>query len=353
MLKMPTDDEKQESAQLDVKEFVALRESAVAQDGAVLLKLIAAGQGSSGFYTEKMLKRDGPKVFRAGTKNFWNHQTDAEEASRPEGNLDDLASVLTEDARWAEGPAGPGLYAKAKVYEHYRKPVDEMSKDIGISIRAHGRAVEGILPDGTKGRLIEELTKAISVDYVTTPGAGGKVVSLFEAARLRESVKKEEGPTEMTEAEVLKLIETKAPALIDSKVAEKMKPVQAENRKLREKLSLQEAATQVDGHLAALNMHASTKQRVKRYVIEAAAFLTEAGEIDAAKLKEAVEKEAKEQSEYLASLSEGGRVIGMGAPESKDDDLKEADFHKEMIASFMRQGMTEAQATVAAKGRAA
>ena len=340
------------AADIQVDEFVAIRESSVAQDGTTLLKLIAPGKGSSGYYSEAVLKRDGPKVFRAGTKNFWNHQTPAEEAERPEGNLDDLASVLSEDAYYAEGPAGPGLYAKAKVYEHYRKPVDEMSKDIGISIRAQGRAVEGTLPDGTRGRVIDELSKAISVDYVTTPGAGGKVVSLFEAARLRKSEQEEE-ITEMNEADVLKLIETKAPGIIEAAVAEKMKPVQAENRKLREKLSLQEAATQVDGHLAKLDMHANVKARVKRNVIEAAGFLNDAGEIDAAKLKEAVEKEAKDQTEYLASLNEGGRVLHMGATAPVTEDLKEAEFEKEMIASFMQSGLSEAQAKIAAKGRAA
>ena len=67
-----------------------------------------AGRGTSGYYPAEVLERDGPKVFPAGTKNFWNHQTDAEEAARPEGDLRDLASVLTEDAHFENnGPTGP------------------------------------------------------------------------------------------------------------------------------------------------------------------------------------------------------------------------------------------------------
>jgi hypothetical protein len=47
---------------------------------------------------------------------FWNHPTQAEESARPEGNLDQLAAIITSPARYeANGVKGPGLYAEAKV----------------------------------------------------------------------------------------------------------------------------------------------------------------------------------------------------------------------------------------------
>ena len=168
-------------------DIVPLKEGAVGQDGSAYLKLISPGRGTSGYYPADVLERDGPKVFPKGTKSFWNHQTDAEEASRPEGDLRDLASVLTEDAHYEpNGPAGAGLYAKAKVFEQFRQPVDDLARHIGMSIRAHGKAQEGKAPDGKIGPIIQALTRGISVDYVTTPGAGGQILQLFEAARGRQ-----------------------------------------------------------------------------------------------------------------------------------------------------------------------
>jgi len=336
-----------------VDEFVALRESAVAQDGSTLLKLIAPGPGSSGFYSEAVLKRDGPKVFRAGTKNFWNHQTDAEEAARPEGNLDDLASVLTEDAYYADGPKGPGLYAKAKVYEHYRRPIDDMAKDIGVSIRAQGKAREGKLPDGSTGRVIEELTRAISVDYVTTPGAGGQVVSLFESARVHQSDK--QGEENMNEAEIKKLIE----AAITASKAEtdtKIKGLEGENRKLRERVAVAEAATQVDSLLQGVDVLEGIRARVKGRILAGVLPFTEAGDLDLVKLKALVEAETKSESEYVAKLVEGSgvKVVGLGSTDKTGDELSEADFEKQMVESYMREGKTKEQAERLARiGKAA
>ena len=105
-----------EAADVEITgDAIPLKEGAVGQDGTAYLKLISPGWGSSGFYSSDLLKRDGPKVFPAGTKNFWDHQTAAEESARPEGSLRDLASALTEDAHYEEtGTAGPGSTRKRK-----------------------------------------------------------------------------------------------------------------------------------------------------------------------------------------------------------------------------------------------
>jgi len=49
---------------------IPLVESATKQaDGNVLIKLIAPGWGSSGYYPESVLKRDGPNIFNLGSLN--------------------------------------------------------------------------------------------------------------------------------------------------------------------------------------------------------------------------------------------------------------------------------------------
>lgn len=338
--------ESAKESELEVSgEFVSLKEGAVEKDGRVLVKLIAPGWGSSGHYGKEMLKRDLPKAFRKGTKMYWNHQTAAEEAARPEGNLDDVASILAEDAKYDEnGPLGPGGYAYADTVEHYRPAIENLSKHMGVSIRARGTAQEGEA-EGRKGPIINSLTHGISVDYVTEAGAGGKVVSLFEAARpqkIRESRKEE---NDMDKTEVQALIEAAVTPLNAT-----LTKANGENLKLRQRLAVTEAAGVADGILATLSLHEGVRARVKSRVLGGVIPLTEAGELDATKLKELLEAEAKDESAYIAKLTEGKQVVNMGAPIEKPADLTEAEYEKQMVASFMESGMSEAAAKVAAKG---
>lgn len=289
-------DDAKESVDLELTgDLVPLKEGAVGQDGTAYLKLIAPGRGASGFYPAEVLKRDGPTVFKSGTKNFWNHQTDAEEAARPEGDLRDLASVLTEDAHYEEtGPAGPGLYARAKVFENFRQPVDDLAKHIGMSIRASGKAKEGKAPDGKTGPIIEQLTRGISVDYVTTPGAGGKILQLFEAAR-KPAVNPTQGAeSDMDEATAKKLLES--------------------NRKLSQRLALREARDMAGTELAGVRLPDATKARLIERVVGMAPINAD-GELDAAAYKKVIEAEVKDEAAYLSSLTGGRIVTGNGSSE--------------------------------------
>jgi hypothetical protein len=103
-----------ESAEL-TGDLVPLVEKAVGKDGTASIKIIQAGQGSSGYYPADVLKRDGPKVFTAGTQIYLDHPSVSEESNRPERSVRDLAGSLTGPAAWKEdGAAGPGLYAPVR-----------------------------------------------------------------------------------------------------------------------------------------------------------------------------------------------------------------------------------------------
>lgn len=331
---------KMEAAVIElVGDVIPLREGAVGQDGTAYLKLIQPGWGSSGFYSAELLKRDGPKVFKSGLKNFWNHQTPAEELARPEGDLRDLASVLTEDAHYEDsGPAGPGLYAKARVFDQFRQPVDDLAKHIGVSIRAAGRAKEGEI-EGKKGVIIEHLTRGISADYVTTPGAGGKILQLFEAARGRTS---EKGENHMDDDALKRLIE--------SAVSGAVAPLQAEVKYLREELDRPKPAEAIRRHLTGIRLPDAAKERIVN-LLSNSVPLTESKAIDDAKLKPLVESAAKDEAVYIESMGYG-RVAGLGtavAPES--ETLKEADVLKESEKIFGRLMGNEKAGAVAARGR--
>lgn len=317
-------------------EFIPLVEKAVRRDGTIPIKVIAPGWGSSGYYPADVLKRDGPTVFGEGLQMFWDHQTAYEEMERPEGELDDLAAVLTSAARWEDaGPAGAGLYADAKVFPHYVESVDSLASHIGVSIRANGRATQGEA-EGRKGPIIESITAAKSVDFVTKPGAGGQIISMFESARpARKEVKEENHDMD-------KLKEAQDVIAEQGLVIARM----------QEALLLREAGDYVADALKGSALPELTVARLQKAL--AVNPPLKEGALDketyAARIAEAV----TEETTYLQSIGAlgSGRIEGMGgasAPDTTKPDT--ADATKRMVESFKGLGMSDAEAQIAAAGR--
>ena len=247
------------------------------------IKLIAPGKGASAFYPADVLKRDGPKVFAAGTHVYLNHATAAEEAARPEGDVRNLAGVLTSAAEYREtDPKGPGLYARMKVFADHAQTVEEKAPHVGMSIRASGVAESGgKLRDGLP--VLKELTSAESVDVVTRPGAGGMI--LTEAAR--HAVNTQEASMD---AEELKLLRESVARLSGKET--RREAIQEGARILRD-VSLPDAA--------------------KEYVIETVlkeSLPMKDGALDITKFTEAVNAEARR---FGAAIGAGPGVTGMGA----------------------------------------
>lgn len=145
----------------------------------MLLRLIDAGVGSSGVYPAETLQRAAQEgVFPKGLHLFADHPGEAERYDRPERSIRDIAGVLTEDARW--DPDTNALVAEAKTFGPWTDVLREMSDSIGLSIRASAEMGEAA-DDGK--RVIERITSAQSVDFVTRAGRGGKVLALLESSR--------------------------------------------------------------------------------------------------------------------------------------------------------------------------
>lgn len=268
------------------------------------IKLMSPGRGSSGYYPPEVLKKAAAdNVFKANTQMFWNHATDAEEAARPEGNLNDLAAVTTTDAKWMEnGHDGPGLYANAKVFADYADRVKEMGKHIGLSIRAGGDRDEAARgPDG-KPRVITVLRNAASVDFVTKAGRDGKI---FTESSTREG-------EDMNKDEVQTLIR------------ESLAPVQAENKQLREMLAATRGPALIAPHLAQIRL----PDNIKAKIVESLALsipLAADGSVDDKKLGELVETSAKEWATILQGLGYHTNPAALGKKISEKDLLSTAE----------------------------
>ncbi len=335
-------------AKVPVAGGLQLVESAISTEAIVIreakadyeIKLIAPGKGSSAFYPAEVLRRDGPRVFGQGTHVYLNHATAAEEAQRPEGDVRNLAGVLTTQAEYHEAHAkGPGLYARMKVFADHAQLVEEKAAHVGMSIRASGIAEAGKMKNGVP--VLKELTGAESVDVVTRAGAGGMI--------LTESAAPAAEPTQEVSG-------------MDPEVQTLKETVSAQNATIA---LLTERAIRSDARdeAARLLESVSLPQQAKTRVIAQATATVpmKDGALDLAKLKETVDAAAKSEGEYLASIMPSGQVVGMGAGAPKQIDPQEAAREAEQskaeeaehVALFERLGLPKTAALFAVKGRAA
>lgn len=148
-------------------------------DGKYRIRIIAPGQGSSGIYTAENLAESAP-LFKAGTEMFIDHPTETEEWERPERSIRDYAGVFLEDATVGEDGA---LYTVCKVFSGVNELIKDKWEHIGVSINAW--CADPISENG----IVPPIAGVRSVDFVTTPGAGGAIVDLLESNRNDNYVK--------------------------------------------------------------------------------------------------------------------------------------------------------------------
>lgn len=333
----PTEAQESAGAQELIGEIVPLVERK-ARNGSVPIKMIAPGWGSSGYYSAELLKRDGPKAFPAGTQMFWNHATRTEEAERPEGDLSNLAAVLTATPTYQEhGAAGPGLYSEAKVFSPFADALGDLAPHIGVSIRGQGVVKAGEAA-GRKGLIVEKLLPGRSVDFVTQPGAGGQVLSLFEAARNGLNHHAQDAHNQEGEG-------------MDEQMAQQLqeanRQLTEENRRLAEALLLREARDLAAAELARIEMPELTRARLTD-VLAGRPVLKE-GKLDHDAFKARIAEVAKDELAYLAGVAGTGRIAGMGSQASGGGNLAESVMKIETALRGL--GLSESAAKSAAAGR--
>lgn len=246
-------------------------------DGKYRIRIIVPGQGSSGIYTAENLAESAP-LFKAGTEMFIDHPTETEEWERPERSIRDYAGVFLEDATVGEDGA---LYTVCKVFSGVNELIKDKWEHIGVSINAW--CADPISEDG----IVPPIAGVRSVDFVTTPGAGGAIIDLLESNR-NDNYVKEAGMDKDIES---KFDELKA-SLIEA-LSSKLEAAVATIQEAKAEEPTEEASVDVDSVLEAGRKIAESGLpeaaivRV-REAVKAGADVDSALESERAYLKEAV-----------------------------------------------------------------
>lgn len=133
--------------------------------------LITPGRGSSGTYSEDVLREYGPIALRKGAKSFVTH-------NRTEnGEPDPFAmwGFLTEDSYYEDGV---GLVGEIEVLPSWRDKVEEVAPHVALSVFVSGEADEA----GNVTKFVEDVQNG--VDLVVYPGRPGSslVEQMVESA---------------------------------------------------------------------------------------------------------------------------------------------------------------------------
>ena len=137
------------------------------------------GQGSSGFYSEDLFRRDAHKIIAPGGQAFIGHNEDR--------SVKDLIGVYPNGSRWDEDEKA--VVSELKVFKHWQEFVNEVFEHVGVSLYALGEADT----DGNVTAFIEDAYNG--ADLVARPGLAGSRIEglaeqLYEAAKALSSVEK-------------------------------------------------------------------------------------------------------------------------------------------------------------------
>jgi hypothetical protein len=342
MIDEMTPDEAYKDDEMEEASFLAetkLREQE--RNGRALIRIITPGWGSSGYYPAEVLRRDGPTVFRAGTQLYLNHPTRTEETERPERDIRDLAGKLASDAVWFDD----GLYADVEYYNNHRPLIAAIGEDLDVSIRADGTYRTGEA-EGRKGRIIEQLVRAESIDFVTRAGAGGRVARLMEGRQDKPIEKVRRGkvkPEELTalQERLARLEETnQAHVNVRTELEEALK----QERQAR---LLTEARHYIQERLDS-KLPQRTVARLSRELERNIPYTEDGMAIDYTEFSKHIKEASDVAWVELAEAAPSGIIRGMGS--SAPAVLTDADLDAKIEEAFRASGMDEQRAKIAARG---
>jgi hypothetical protein len=355
-----------DKTRVSVGHSISLQESAYDQTtGKLTLTVIRPGfnTSKSRFYTEAALK-NGHKLFE-GAKMFANHATAAEERARPEGDVNQWAASLKRT--WVESDGT--IKGEAIVVDpQFKAKLNNLAEakllgEMGVSIRAIGEAYTGKI-EGVETSVVESFIAARSVDFVTYPGAGGRVEAI-------ESDRHDANDVDLITLEQLKERRPDLVQLVEanSNGGNMEKTVAQLTQELTEATAKQTKDTAEIARLSAEVTKLTTqvteaqgKEKKATAAAELSKLLKEskpqlpekAQERIKTRFKEAEDTKGmaeaiKEEGEYIASITgKTSTVKNLGESHQGEADVTEEEQKKSLVASFRKMGLSEAEAEIAA-----
>ena len=354
---------KETSTRERVFNYIPLTEAKIEKGRATVI-VIKPGFNTSEdrYYPAEMLKRDY-KVFE-GQKMYADHPTEQEDKDLPERSIKTGSWVaVLKDVTVDESGVVTGV---AEIIEEWLKEkLSTLQKkgllsEMGISINAVGNASKGKI-DGKETLVIEELTGARSVDFVTEPGAGG-AVTLYESDRgydidlVELSVLKERRP------DLVKIIEAdnRAKVMLEvkavSELEDRVKELEGQNATLTtdnttlttEKSELQTKIDEADKAKAKAEAQATIKEAVDKAELPEAAKKRLTERFESADTADGITEAIQAESDYIKELTEA-KVVNLGPSHEK----KEEEVTKALRESFkkLNPDWTDEQLEVAVTGR--
>ena len=130
--------------------------------------LATPGQGSSGFYSEDVLREYGPAALAPGAKAFVEHD--------PARKVRDMIGTYPDGAFYEDGV---GLVGELEVFPHWKEFIEAVGPHSGLSIYMLGEADK----DGNVTKLTPDIQNG--VDLVSFPGLAGSGLAekLYESAK--------------------------------------------------------------------------------------------------------------------------------------------------------------------------
>jgi len=300
------------------------------------------------YYPAEVLKRDY-KIFE-GMKMYADHPTDEEDKARPERSIKDWVATLTEVACDENGiVTGVAEIVEPWLMQKLASLRDkEMLSEMGISINAVGSASKSTV-DGKETLVIEKLVACRSVDFVTEPGAGG-VVTLYESDRRYDIDLVELSTLKEKRPDLVKEIEAKVKAEIIKEAkkhmedAERITELEGQIETLTiERDTLKETAEKAEKDKAKAEAQATVKEAVDKAELPEAAKERILDSFKDAESADGIEEAIKSEVDYIAKLSEAGKVKGLGQTQADSDKDKEA-LKESFKKSYIAQGESEEEA---------
>lgn len=345
-----------ESCEIDIEE---VKKDDIAK-GIVPVRIIMPGFNTSEtrYYSEQAVK-DAAEIFE-GAKMFADHATESEEREKPERSIRDWVAVLKNTAVSEKGNAVGMAHINAPWLKEKIAALYEQGdlEHLGTSINAVGKGTNQTI-EGKKTVLVEGLVKSQiqSVDFVTEPGAGGQAglresvqntldVDLMDEAQLREARPDlvtiiETGIKESMREEVRRIVETE----------EKVKNLEGQVETLTgERDGLQSTIDEAVKEKAKAEAQALIKEAVGKAELPEAAKEKLLERFKDATSDEGLADAITEESDYVKTLVGAGKVKGLGGHEETTEEAREA-TQKRLEESFVRSGMPEEEAKIAAAGR--